>query len=117
MTMSTKTMTKSSAPMDEDEAVSLLKDAGYRVASLKRGGFVVIDLAFMVTSAECEDLGELLSFAQERADEIMVLQCLTPKALEALRSGKKPADLSDAAWADLNAICDRHREIREGLES
>jgi hypothetical protein len=69
MTMSTKTTTKSSAPMDEAEAVSLLKDAGYHVASLKSGGYVVIDLADMSTASECLDLGELLSVAKERAEE------------------------------------------------
>jgi hypothetical protein len=69
MTMSTKTTTKSSAPIDEDEAVSLLKDAGYHVAPLKSGGYVVIDLADMSTASECLDLGELVSFEQEHAEE------------------------------------------------
>jgi hypothetical protein len=102
--------------MDEAEAASLLKDAGYHVVSLKSGGYVVIDLADMST-AECLDLGELLSVAEERAEEIMIPFRITAKARKAGRSGIKPADLSDAAWADLNAICDRYREIREGVES
>ena len=69
MTMSTKTTTSGSAPTDEDEAVSLLKGAGYHVVSLNSGGYVVIDLADMSTASECLDLGELLSVAKERAEE------------------------------------------------
>jgi hypothetical protein len=56
---------------DAGKAVFLLEQAGYHAVALRNGGYVVIDLADMSTAAECQDLGELMSFAQERAEEVV----------------------------------------------
>ena len=77
--MSTKTTTESSAATDEANSILLLEQAGYHVASLMSGGYVVIDLADMSTTAECRDLSELMDLSQERKEEIIVPQRLAPK--------------------------------------
>src|SRR4051812_10996822 len=76
MTMSNKTTTKSRAPLDEAAAVSLLQEAGYHVVALRNGGYAVIDLACMSAHSECRDLAELISSAEERAEEVTGPHCL-----------------------------------------
>ena len=67
------------ANLQAEAAICLLKQAGYHAVELSNGGYVVIDLANMSTTAECRDLSELMDLSQERKEEIMVPQRLAPK--------------------------------------
>ena len=87
-------MSNGHANLQAEAAICLLKQAGYHAVELSNGGYVVIDLANMSTTAECRDLSELMDLSQERKEEITALPRLPPKAT--LPNDRTPTEIAMA---------------------